>query len=190
MRIGAHGAPAVLRFHPYQAVIRDLALVILLCVQYIEQDIRVLRSCLRIEQPLPGILKVLRPDLFPIAPGSVVSETENDSPPPSRMSQDLAITGAGLRFWSSSVSPTMRLAMTLAETWSVARDQSRLGGSVRRFTRNNFSSPPGETGSHEESTRSDRRMRAERAAAICGKGNKRKTACFRIGFEVISSVAV
>jgi hypothetical protein len=45
------------------------------------------------------------------------------------------MTGAGLSCLSNSASPTMTLAMTLKETWSVANDQSRLGGSVLRLTR-------------------------------------------------------
>src|SRR5712692_6498587 len=56
------------------------------------------------------------------------------------MSHDLAIIGAGFKFLSNSVSPDIRLAMTLKDTWSVARDQSRLGGSGNRFTRKMFSS--------------------------------------------------
>ena len=45
------------------------------------------------------------------------------------------MTGAGLSCLSNSVSPTIKLAITLKETWSVAKDQSRLGGSVLRLTR-------------------------------------------------------
>ena len=52
------------------------------------------------------------------------------------------MTGAGLSCLSNSVSPTIKLAMTLKETWSVARDQSRLGGSVLRLTRKFFPAVP------------------------------------------------
>ncbi len=47
----------------------------------------------------------------------------------------------------------MRLTMTLNETWSVARDQSRLGGSVPRLTRKTFSCACSEEGAQDDSAR-------------------------------------
>jgi hypothetical protein len=43
--------------------------------------------------------------------------------------------------------------MTLNETWSVARDQSTLGGSVPRLTRKTFSCACSEVGAQDHRTR-------------------------------------
>src|SRR3972149_10576504 len=100
------------------------------------------------------------------------------------MSHDLAITGVGFRFLPNPVSPTMRLAITLKETWSVARDQSRLGGSVPRLTRKAFGLPPGEKGLHEETKNKERKERATNVPFLRGfiKGI---CACFRLVLQLL-----
>ena len=52
--------------------------------------------------------------------------------------------------------------MTLNETWSVARDQSRLGGSVPRLTRKTFPCAGSEEGAQDHSAKS--RKSASRGA--------------------------
>src|SRR3990172_12104361 len=100
------------------------------------------------------------------------------------MSHDLAITGAGFRFLSNSVKPTIRLAMTLKETWSVARDQSRLGGSVPRLTRKAFGLPLGEKGLHDETKNKERKERTTMLPFLSGfiKGI---CACFRLILQLL-----
>jgi hypothetical protein len=51
----------------------------------------------------------------------------------------------------------MRLATTSKETESVAKDQSRLGGSVRRFTRKTLSLLVEEEGLQEQRKRRENR---------------------------------
>ena len=56
----------------------DFSFVVFLSVGDVEQDISVLRSGFRIEQPLPGILEVLCPDFLAVAPLHVIAEMEDD----------------------------------------------------------------------------------------------------------------
>ncbi len=65
------------------------------------------------------------------------------------------MTGAGFKSLSNSVKPTIKFEMTLKETWSVASDQSRLGGSVPRLTRKCLSLPCGVDLHPPASARSD-----------------------------------
>ena len=56
--------------------------MIFLGVQDVEQDIGILGGGLGIQQALPRILEILRPDLYPVTPGDVIPEVEDDSPSP------------------------------------------------------------------------------------------------------------
>lgn len=62
--------------------------------------------------------------------------------------------------------------MTLKETWSVATDQSRPGGSVPRLTRTTLSLATSEEGRHEMKRMTSESARAQRPAILsaCGKG--------------------
>ena len=68
----------VIGLHPDRLRFANLAFVIFLSVNDIEQNIGVFGGGFRIKQALPGILEVLSPDLLAVAPLDVVAQVKDD----------------------------------------------------------------------------------------------------------------